>query len=119
MPEVATTRSPSHRPRERSSSAIGEGWSWNGPVIGSAKTSLMVRVKPDHSSAVTGRSCDSSAGTEGVYRAGPPRRHRVPRLAARSGVQVGQRGHDPPVLVLVLGQPELGEQVLGVLLHRA
>src|SRR3954454_10494030 len=92
MPEVATTRSPSNSPSDRSSSAIGEGSSMNGPLASSAKTVLMARAKRGHSSGVIGRSRVSRSVTVGVYRAGTTIRQRVPsRLDGAGGPAPGDR----------------------------
>src|SRR3954454_13630349 len=130
MPAVAANRSPSGRPSERSSSAVGGGVSWYGPVKGSPNVVVMARANGPHSSAVMGRSWSARSSTGGVYPAGTTLRQRVPGQcrppgtrcppgprSARgvSAAQVGQGGEHPTVLVLVGREAELGEDVLGVL----
>src|SRR5688572_8346757 len=78
MPEVATTRSPSHNPSERSSSATGDGSSRYGPASSSPKAALMAPRQARHSSGRAGRSWDSRSAIRSVYRSGPTVRQQVP-----------------------------------------
>src|SRR3954447_22900514 len=113
MPDVARTGSPSNRPSERSSSATGGGVVRYGSVAVSPNAVDIAWTQGPHSSAVAGRRRETrSSGTGGVYRSGVTLRQPV-----RSTAQVGERRHHPAVLVLVLGESEFGEDVLGVLLH--
>src|SRR3712207_1580291 len=123
MPEVATTRPSSHRPSDRSSSACTGTASTNDDGGCSANASNRARLKAGHSSSVAGRSCPARSVIPAVYPA-PSRgsRRACEACGGRgplSAAQVGQRRHHPAVLVLVLGEVELGEDPLGVLLDGA
>src|SRR3954453_13874211 len=89
MPAVATTRSPSHRPSVRSSSATGGGSSRYGPLGASPNTSIIARMNPGEVSRVTVRSWSGEI-TTAVYRAPPAVRQPVLRSGAGGHAVVGQ-----------------------------
>src|SRR4051794_4902537 len=111
---MASARSPSKRASERSISATGGGAGREGSVGGPPNASDMAWRKAPHSSGVAGRRRESRSSA--THRCLPGGSDVLPGSSG-SAAEVGQGGHDPPVLVVVLAQTELGEDVLGVLLH--
>src|SRR3712207_3897556 len=95
MPDVATTRSSSKRPRDRSSSANGLGASKNGPVGSSPKTAASERMNRGHSSAVMGRSESTRSDTGRVYRSGDTGRQRV--AGSRGAARMPRMAEERPI----------------------